>query len=326
MELEDWPSAMKVYNERVQDLFGMPISGASQSGNVLSVRFSKGNYDYKDSNYFLDPKNLRFSHLTTYRGLFGIINSGALRLYNLINSNDPNELFSIKGIPTYENVAENIKPYVYTFSFGETETMLKPKMWSKYGQVAINFEIVNDPLQWEYYRISNMHYGESEFVPKYAALLKLMHEQYSPWKFDPDLESMLGLLAFHKEEEHKDEQEVRLLFVPFLLQDRHQANYDYRVSEMRTGLTKYIEIPLFVGNENVMTVSKLKRHPIINDDSRPLIKITSIEFGDNEPLFDQTKLHNLKYELNDYLRARFGYRIEVKDELFKTGVEFKALG
>lgn len=321
MQIEDWPEGMKVYVRRLKELFGMPTPSIGQSGNTLTARFSKGNYSFKDSKYFLHPAKQPFSHLTTNKGLFGIINSGVIRLYNLTNSNDPNELFTIRGIPSYEQAPERLKPHVYTFSFYKSERISNPIMWINYGQVALNFEIVNDPLTWKYYRISAMHYGESDFVPKYMELLNEMHVNYHPWQFTPDLESMLSLLAFHKEEAHKHEQEVRLLYVPFLFQDRDEANFDFHLSKIRTGLTKYVELPLWVEENEKARHFKVPRHPKKVDESLPLIKITSIEFGDNEPSFDQIKLDNLRYELEDYLIAKFGYGIEVKQNLFETGYQ-----
>jgi hypothetical protein len=323
LNLDEWPQAMNVYKDRFTKLFGMPTPSAGQRGNILTLRFSKSNHSFKNSNYYLKPDKLHFSHLTTYKGLFGIINSGTIRLYNLHNSNDPNELFLIKGIPKFKNVAENIKPYVYTFSFCNSESILNPTMWEGYGQIALNFEIVNDPMQWDCYRISSMHYGESDLVIKYAELLNEMHREFSPWEFEPDLESMLSLLAFHKEKIHNYEKEIRLLYVPFMFDDRRQASIDFHVSNIRAGITKYVELPLHVANDEKAWDSKSERHKINKDDSLPLIKITSIEFGDNEPRFSQKKLDNLRLELEDYLTAKFGYRIKVKEKLFETGVKIK---
>ena len=129
------------------------------------------------------------------------------------------------------------------------------------------------------------------------------------------------MLSFHKEGKHEHEQEIRLLHIPFLFDDEGTAQYDFRVSEYRTGLTKFVEVPLFVGDEAKPLISKVKRHdPPPEDNSRPLIKITSIEFGDNEPNFQKETFTDVGYELEDYLVAKFGYPIEVKAELFKTGV------
>jgi hypothetical protein len=320
MEIDDWSDAIKDYEDRVTKLFGMPTQSAGQRGNILMLRFSKSNHSFKNSKYFLNPEKQSFSHLTTYKGLFGILNSGVIRLYNLQNSNDPNELFTVKGIPSFEHAAENVKPYVYTFSFVKSDSIMNPAMWVEYGQVALNFEIINDPLAWDYFRISKMHYGESEFVPKYAALLKEMHQKYSSWEFEPDLESMLSLLAFHKEEIHKHENEMRLMYVPFLFDDRGEANIDFHISNVRTGLTKYVNVPLNVANENKAAVFRVERHKVTTDNSIPSIKINSIEFGNNEPRFDQKRLDAIRFELEDYLVAKFGYRIEVKEKLFETGV------
>ena len=318
---EDWPEAMKVYSQRLIELFKMPIPGWSQSGNRLSVRYSKGNHSFKDSKYFLDPKNQSFSHLTTYKGFFGIINSGVFRLYNLHTSNDPNELFSLNGIQTYGNATEKLKSLIYTFSFCKASKVANPIMWRTYGQVSLNFEIVNDPLAWQYYRISPMHYGDSEFVPKYVALLDEMHERFPQWHFDPDLESILSLLAFHKETTHQHEEEIRLLYIPFMFDDKSEAQFDFRVSDVRTGITKFVELPLLATDEQRGIPSSARRHSTERNDDIPLVKITSIEFGDNEPLFDQRQLDKIRHELEYYLTARFGYQIEVKGTLFNTEVK-----
>lgn len=321
MQLDGWSEAIKVYDERVTELFGIPTHSASENGITLKVGFSKGNSSFKNSPYFLDPSKHSFSHLTTYKGLFGIINSGVVRLYSLDNSNDPNELFCFKGVSRFQHAIEKLKEHVYTFSFCKTTNILNPLMWIEYGQVALNFEIVNDPLAWDYFRISDMHYGESQLIPKYEKLLDEIHKQYAPWQFEPDLESLLSLLTFHKEEIHISEQESRLMYVPHLLNDRDKAKYDFHVSEIRTGMTKYIEIPLYVGNERETQLYRVKKHEIIRDESIPLIRITSIEFGDNEPRFDQRKLDSIRLDLEHYLIAKFGYQIEVKKELFKTGAK-----
>lgn len=237
----------------------------------------------------------------------------------MINSNDPNELFSLRGVaPNYTRAAENAKRFVYTFSFCPSEIVSNPVMWQKYGQVVLNFEIVNDPFRWDSFRISSMHYGESGLVAKYVALLDEMHSQYPPWRFEPHLESLLSFLAFHKEEAHRDEQEIRLLHVPFLFNDS-DANFDFRVSESHTGLTKYRELPLYVGNDREGAVSRTQRHESKLSESKPLINVISIQFGDNQPAFDQGKLNDVRYELEDYLIAKFGYRINVEKELFETG-------
>lgn len=321
MEIEEWPEPMKVYSQRVKELFGLPIPGMIQNGDTLIVKYSKGNSSFASSPYFIQPKDQAFSHLTTYRGLLGIINSGVIRLYNLHNSNDPNELFSLKGLPSYEHAAENLKPYTYTFSFFKSERVTNPAMWREYGQVSLNFEIINDPLKWMYYRISPIHYGDSDVVTKYRSLLEEMHKSFPPWRFQPDLESVLSLLAFHKEKQHEQEQEVRLLYVPHLFDDRDEAHFDFRVSHIRTGLTKYVELPLFVGDEAKPHLFRVGKHEPINDDSLPLIRVKSIEFGDNEPLFDQRQLNNLRFELEDYFTAKFGYQVTVKETLFETGVK-----
>ena len=71
-------------------------------------------------------------------------------------------------------------------------------------------------------------------------------------------------------------------------------------------MIKYIEILLYVGYERETQLYGVKKHEIKRDDSIPLIRIKSIEFGDDEPRFDQRKLDSIRLDLEHYLIAKFG--------------------
>src|SRR5258707_10225569 len=71
------------------------------------------NYSFRKSNYFIDPSDRTFFHLTNYNGFYSIINSGNIRMYNLLNSEDKNELDSYAEAGLTEESIKNIKESIF---------------------------------------------------------------------------------------------------------------------------------------------------------------------------------------------------------------------
>lgn len=226
---------------------------------------------------------------------------------------------------SYPDTVELLKEHVFTFSFCRTEDIINPELWLKYGTVALNFEIVNQPDRWHEFRLSQMFYDDTPIAAKYMDFLNELQKKYPGWKFPNDYGSLVSLHAFHKESIHSYEKEYRILYLPPLFKGHLEQYFDFRVSEYHTGFTEYIELPLYseLDSKSFMVRRNVSRHnPKMetNPDSFPAIKIISVQFGDNEPKVDRIKLNQIKDELQDYLRGKFGYRIEVNSELFKTNL------
>lgn len=322
---DDYPEALKQLAIRYEKLFGVQLQNWSQSGNRLGVGLPTSNSGFKKSKYYLEPGEQIFSHLTSYNKLFSILNSGKIRLYNLKNSNDPNELFLVKRMSPRPQVVEKLKESVFIFSFCSKDALSNSKLWGKYGTVALNFEITNPVEQWHEFRFSKMYYENTPIAERYIDMIEQLQREFPDWSFQEDYGSLISLHAFHKQPEHAYEQEIRILYLPHLFSGDIEQHFDFKVGDYHTGFTEYIELPLFFDpNARPFVVRKnVTRHNNTIDrdeNSFPTIRITSIQFGDNEERVTQKKLSEMAYELEDYLEGKFGYRIEVVKELFSTGL------
>ena len=281
------------------------------------------NYLYRKSKYFVDPANKTFFHLTSYSSFYAIINSATIRLYNLLNSKDENELDSYAEAGLTTDQIKNIKEGIFSFSSCETSDIESKQMWKNYGKVAIVFEIINDPKKWNNFHFAKVEYKRGEFS-KYFALESHYRERYkAPFRF----ESLSKLIAFHKIPTLDWESEVRLLYTPSLRSIYEEGIYDdFRASEYHTGHTKYIELPLYVDPTDKPGYSyKWLRHTSkANADdliSKPLLKIKTVIFGDNEDHMDQARFNELRPEIDHYVAERLGYRVDIQHHLFDTGVK-----
>jgi hypothetical protein len=285
--------------------------------------FGMENYALRNSQYFTNTTNQSYFHLTSYRNLFSIINSGIVRLYNLTNSDDANELSSYKEVGLTQEQINYVKQSIFTFSFCKESDIENKQLWEDYGKVAIIFEILNNPTSWNYFHLSEVQYQTNPAFEKFY-ILKTEFEGRYQWSFRN--ETLKNLIAFHKIGDLNWEREVRLMCIPEPYGESRLNQYsDFKTSEHHTGDTKYIELGLYVEQsshpfQNVY----VKKLPTTFDEvyyaDKPKIKIKAIKFGDNELLINQEKFNQLHFNIWSYMQERFGYKIEVDPKLFVTGV------
>ncbi|MEK6782371.1 MAG: hypothetical protein AABY93_11740 [Bacteroidota bacterium] len=292
-------------------------------GIDFHVSYGSSNYGFRNSRYFIEPAGQRFFHLTSYRNLFSIINSGTFRLYNLSNSDDANELSSFKDVGLTQDQIDRIKERIFTMSFCNVMDIANKQLWDEYGKVAIVFEILNGATTWNNFHLSKVYYEPNTAFREYFVLEQEFKKRL---KIDFSHDSLRDLIAFHKNEELKWEREIRLMYLPSLYEHQYDELDDFKTSEHHTGFTRYIELALFVENSGI-TWAELDRRRVNQNLSetyyidRPKIKITAIKFGDNEEFMDQEKFDKLYYEIKFYLMAKFGYSIEVDQQLFHTDLK-----
>ena len=158
--------------------FGIKLEGMSSSvahyDNApysFNARFPTKNSLLVNTSY-LHTTN-RLIHFTSLPVLFSIINEGSIRLYNLNNSNDKNEysyaaqklkdVYRLQGDSNQRSI-EKIKEYSFILSCTTDKGLRKPEFWQKYGDkcqgVAIEFEIINNVSDWEYFYCSKIHYDK----------------------------------------------------------------------------------------------------------------------------------------------------------------------
>lgn len=299
------------------------LQSSGFSGPNFHAEFSKENKFFKGTDYYYDVRNT-FFHLTSPQNLFSILNSRTLRMYNLHNSNDPEEYkLSASLLHPSELEVENRKSNMYTLSFCPVDDLNNPDVWKKYGDnfkgVALVFEIANDPERWTNYHISEVKYGLSPKVSEYVNEMDKLQKKYRGFTFYLELEK---LMTFHKGQQWKDEREVRILtYHPYedFFERIKYTKPELRIEPNRNRWTEYIELHLFVDNnsaclENKREDPRLDRKQLLPSDKYfqecPQIMIKDIVFGANCGL-ERREYIRTKERIENLIQFNFGYRIQI---------------
>jgi hypothetical protein len=281
------------------------------------------NYSLRDSQYYLHPKGREFFHLTSYRNLFSIVNSGFIRMYNLKNSDDANELsfFSDTAFPL--SVIDHFKNRTFIFSGCHIDNLGNKDLWKGYGNVAIVYEFTDEASQWSNFHLAKIKYEKNPAFEQLGNLFASNNKKYPGllFRYDP----LPSLIAFHKTPDFMWEKEVRLMYVP-PFSPRIEQFSDFKVSKHHTGYTEYIELPTFIDQPKVFAphLEKKRVKHFIPDglyEHAPQIKIKRIVFGDNEKYIGQRKFQELRNGFRMKLREKLGYQVSIDEELFVTGVK-----
>ena len=305
------------------------LQSSGSSGGDFHGHFAKQNLYYQNTDYSYKG-DLTFFHLTSYQNLFSILNSRAIRMYNLHNANDPEEFeFSAKLFNPNKQEIDFRKTNIYTFSFCPMSEIKNEKVWAKYGQdfagVAIIFKIVNDTSKWDNFNLSDIKYNLSPTLETYVKEINALKEKYPGCTFYLELEK---IMAFHKKEEWKDEKEVRILtYNPYKNWDERLkfSKRELRIEENRNRFTEYIDLNLWVDNSSAYLenrhgdpmVDRKQNLPTADYfETTPKIVISDIRFGHNCGLTNQ-EYYKFKIEIEELIRFNFGYKIEMENNLYK---------
>lgn len=169
---------------------------------------------FKDTQY--DPKSTRFVHFTSLRAFYSMLNENSIRLYNLINVNDPNEYdFYVDGM-LQDSDSENIKRNTFVFSLcglGVLESDNILNLWRLYGDgglgVAIEFDIeIKECGTLCNYFLGKILYHKSDVT----AFMNKNSDFESRVGKKVKLEKLVRVPAcFHKNPYYSIEEEVRLM-------------------------------------------------------------------------------------------------------------------
>ncbi len=301
------------------------IESNGYSGSRFDAKLSNKNRSFLDSDYYYQ-KDKKFVHWTNIQNLMSILNYRELRFYNLHNSSDENEFkYAAQKFDITNEIIDYSKNYLYTLSFCESKEINNPDLWTEYGKnysgVALEFEIVNDPKQWENYMLSQVYYE----IPAYIPALKNELEDFRKKHPGATTEIDLGkLIAFHKRKEFSKELEIRLsTYFPFTTAQEIEkfCNTEFRFEKNRARETNYFGLKLWVNNESPFVRDnqpELDKSLKVEDDyfvSNPKIKITNIHFGKNCGITNQEFL-KFWTTLNKIVRHKLGYEIEIEPNLF----------
>ncbi len=295
------------------------IAGGGYSEMSFDARLSNKNKDFTESKYYYKGDK-RFIHWTSVQNLMSIINYREIRLYNLHNSSDADEFtYSAEKLNLADNQIDYSKKYLYTLSFCKSSELDNPNLWKDYGKnyrgVALEFEIVNNPSEWNNFMLSEVFYKTPNDFLEMEKGLNVFLKKYPDAKTYIDLGK---LIAFHKKPNFSQELEIRLsTYFPFNNTEEYEkfCNTEFRFNKGRPRETNYFGLKLWVDNESPFVKSdkpKLDRRLCASESyfaENPQIKITDIHFGKNCGISNEefipfcTKLKHITH-------LKFGYEIK----------------
>lgn len=286
----------------IEKSFGINLEGMSASASPFLngpiefiARFPTKNANLKNSSYYFDQTQ-KLIHFTSLPKLFSIISDCSLRMYNLNNSNDPEEysyaanllktIFKTQGFTDewIEYKIEKEKEFSFITSFTTLENLENETFWNKYGNlkkgVAIEFEIVNKLVNWEYFYLSPVHYNKlDEFDTLLSEWINLQHKNRNIlYKIDLD-----QILSLHKSLSWSTENEIRLLTMYPDLHDKPFRELIYKdTKETSPHCTKiqYFRLPL-CDKQGLFINKSYNQKPELFWELMPKLRISDLHFGPN---------------------------------------------
>ena len=100
-------------------------------------RLPDENYKLKNTPFFYTQQN-DFIHFTSLEGLYSILNTGYIRLYNLVNMDDKLELDYAKQKLLFRGTLDNAKEELFCFSMCSSKEIFQNEMkehllWKLHG-------------------------------------------------------------------------------------------------------------------------------------------------------------------------------------------------
>lgn len=195
-----------------------------------------------------------FVHFTSLRNLHSILNEQSIRMYNLNNVNDPNEVFfSLKDIITEDEI-HKIRKKKYSLSLCSSRVISSSNilnLWRLYGYdgwgVAIEFEIFNNnPLT--SFLLAKIVYNKLK-LKKFREANDLFEKANN---IKVDLAGLLDTYAcLYKNKYYKIENEFRLLYsgeeMPAILTHSKHEKYKFDFN-YKNEIVSYYSLKLFEDN------------------------------------------------------------------------------
>lgn len=255
--------------------------------NKFYIKISDHNYTLHGTDYYYD-EDLTFVHFTNIFAFQDIIRQKKIRLYNLHNLNDPQELiYAFKYVEPNIKKYENARTNLHVFSMCEktiinNEDYIKDEfnLWRLYGDngkgVAISFKILNNPKKWTGYHLSKVHYNEE----KLRHLKSIYDKIISFVNNKADIVFDLGkLLCFNKSPLFDNEKEVRLLYDEREF-DSLQKESKINLKDERFTITKRkFDLSRLLENKYFISYIELPIYPNKVSDKIPLLKIDKVYLG-----------------------------------------------
>ncbi len=303
----------KEFRFLVEKSFGVKLEGMSTYASYRDNSFEfieqcSINFDartplknklLKDSSYYYS-ENKKLIHFTSISALFSIINEGAIRMYNLHNSNDDSEysyaaslmaeIYELQGVEELainEYIYKTVKENSFILSLTSLDELRNKKFWEKYGHkgkgVAIEFEIVNDLDEWEHFYCSKVQYDNLREFELLRKNWKKLQIENSHIQYRIDFNHLLSL---HKSADWSEEKEIRLLtlypavFHTELFNERIYS--DFKLDKADKPI-KYFKLPLCDKNGEFIE-KELNSRSENFWEKIPKLRISNIYFSSDCPI------------------------------------------
>lgn len=291
------------------------------------INASRENKDYIGTSYFFKCNEIL--HFTSLKNFISITNEKSIRLYNLNNSNDPEEYsyindkikeFYLKQGKNNEDLKEKgeyVKNNSYILSCTSINEINNPKFWEDYADngrgIAIIFKIRNNKECWRSSYLSEVKYDNLENWQQFNDELHNLVEKYPlhDFKFEFD-----QIFSFHKnEEKYSWEKEIRLLCQPEI----HDFNplkkmikYDINKSNK---LVKYLILPLYAESNTDENNCNDYSNRLKHLDLQPFLEIKEIFISNRFAIGDK----NL-YDSIDILNEIIGNNKDLKTYISQKNI------
>jgi len=325
---------IKEFRMLVETSLSLKLDGLSSQTNELGLgkynaRITSENKKLKETMYRYDNSNCLI-HFTKLNNLLSIINECSFRLYNLHNSNDPeeyiysstklSEIYELQGFNSERIKSENeyVKENSYILSSTDTNSLNDKVFWEKYADdgkgVAIEIEILNNYDDWNYFYCSKVQYDSLSNFDRLINEWKKIHNKYPTNQYNISLNQLLSL---NKSKKWDIEKEIRILtllpdFYSYPFKKRlfeYLVYSDFNSKYMKP--TKYFKLPLC--NENGIFIDNN-----VPDKCEefwniiPRIKLRKIHFGPN--FIFKGSLNKYCDDLKFYIKEKMnGFRCEIPD-------------
>ena len=276
-----------------------------------------------------------FIHYTSVVSVVNIINSATFRLFDLNNSNDPNEFIfaaDYVNISLDEKEISSYKKNSFTASFcGYHPNSDDFNMWRLYGQngngAAIVFEILNYDQPWHNAYFGKVYYGhENDAFVKLKSFLQFHNSFQNQYKVLENVPSFLPLLAlFHKTAIWSLEQEYRIIatckYNVYDL-DVHQESHSFFSQSLNYSIANFGQLTAYIDFPLNLNTKKSSLESSIGEDmgneyfnKMPQLKIYEVLLGHNvtEIIYD-----SLSFLVDNFAHKKLDYSFPVKYSSIKS--------
>lgn len=316
---KEYSLIIKKYYPDLQDGCG------ANSGPNLYGYFSRFFKKYTQTPFYYKEK-LELTHWTSLSNLFSIINNNEIRLYNLLNSDDPQEFnhrAKILGLSLDE--IDYLKQNYFTISFCAGENIGDQYLWKKYGRnykgVAIKFSFIDNRDDWRNFFLSEVYY---KLDHKFSAFQKKIKALKLKYNNDPRFKTDNWIFAgFFKRPKFKKENEIRLSWISPFTNTDDSLKYERRELKIEKGRNRIVSyLPLKLWSDPKSFIQKTGTTNTLNSETTlhsntevPQLKIDSIYFGKNCGL-SPDEFYKMKSDISEMFQFSLGYPIDFNEELF----------